>query len=95
MSINKKNIARLQEWVVNPTDDLSKYAAVMRSLTMSDLHFLLTSPDKTIAKIAWIEFGRRRGFGNITVSLAQVGEAIELKYESDAIPMAHTVTLDG
>lgn len=95
MRINKQNIAKLQEWITNPTSSLSKYQAVMRSLTMHDLHFLMTSEDKIIAKIAWIEFGRRRGFGNITVSLAQVGDAIELTYESDAIPMAHTVTLDG
>lgn len=95
MNVNKKNIAQLQEWIANPTADLQKYQQVVRALKAQDLMFLMTSDDKIIAKIAWIEFGRRRTFANIEISLVQVGETIELTYEADAVPLTHTVTLDG
>lgn len=81
-------IQDLNDWVINP-DPPSDLVHILESLTSDDLVVVMTNFSGPAGRIAWSEFGRRRGFADFAVRMAESQGQLRLSFEAPAKPI-HT-----
>lgn len=94
--LNKDRIARLLTWTRNP-DPIEAIDRILSDLSETDLLHIMTFEKTHASRLAWIELGRRRGFGDFKLVVSQVEDVVELTFEAEAGPVIDSLalTVDG
>lgn len=87
------NIVRLIVWTHDPTCE--PLAELLARLSDDDLRFAMVSTvSPSSARIAWAEYGRRRGFVNFELAVVESQGSVDVHFRGSAVP-AHEAPVYG
>jgi hypothetical protein len=87
--MNKEIINNLVKWTYNP-DPPEQIYNILASMQDADLIVAMTSLDEAAGRVAWAEYGRRKGFFDFEIRVVQVEDSVKLSFEADTKPIHHT-----
>lgn len=85
--LDRQAIADLITWTHNPTSS-EEFQRILDSLTLKELNFLALSDNVLLARIAWVEFARRRGIIGFKLQIVEVGDGFEFLYNAEALAVS-------
>lgn len=75
-------IARLVRWLHDPTSD--RLELVLEGMNDTELRHLIPSSDLALARVAWSEYGRRRGLADLHLNVVETRDAVRLEISGTA-----------
>lgn len=86
-------MAALISWCASPTPEIATIEGILNDLSDDDLaHLMHFEQGGQAGRIAWLEYGRRRGFVDFEVGLTVTDKEIALVYEGEG-PGLHGLAL--
>lgn len=76
-------MAALITWCASPAPEISTIEGILNDLSDDDLAHLMHFEGGQAGRIAWLEYGRRKGFADFEVGLTVTDKEIALVYESE------------
>jgi len=86
--MNQELINNLVKWTHNP-DPPELIHEILAAMKESDLIVAMTMLQGAAGRIAWAEYGRRKGFFDFEIKTVQVEDSVKLSFEADARPIHH------
>ena len=83
----------LVQWVISPHPTEGIYK-ILESISDDDLRECFTHLNGTSARIAWAEYGRRKGYVDFEVRVAVLEGQLKLSFEGEAKPIHDTPVFD-
>lgn len=79
-------VAAFYSWVSSPSPDGAELEKVLDAMDVSDLeHIMYATTDLVAGRLAWAEYGRRKGYMNFHIYLKEVSASeIVLEYVSSS-----------
>jgi hypothetical protein len=86
-------LGRLMLWTYDPrpADEIEK---ILEVLTEDELFFAMAHFPGAAGRIAWCEYGSRKGFVQFTIKIAVVKEQLRLTFEGEGVPLHEVPLLD-
>lgn len=92
MQLNKQAIADLITWVNAPTSAAQLFD-ILDKMSVADLNYAALNKDRTVARLAWVEFARRRDLIDFSIELVEIEDGLEVRCEGAAVPIAKQILI--
>lgn len=79
-------IYSLLVWAANPTNPLHIFQ-LLDSFSDEDIEAAMHVKTKMVARIAWLEYGRRRGFHDFAIGVTSTDEEVHLTFTAPGQPL--------